>query len=215
MSDGLLLCVPTRFELERLQALAPEALTVGPAGAWDRIEVIGFGPVAAAASAARLCAQHGSSHVVLIGIAGTFGGEAEVGTSRTFGHVRMDGVGAGEGPAFLGPDAMGFPQWEGDAGAAAVFDRCDLADSGPELLTVAAATDGTEMLSARRTRFPTAAAEDMESFGVALAAAMAGIPLTVIRGLSNVAGQRDPKTWAIDPALRAAAEELQRWRAAH
>ena len=213
-SQTTLLCVPTRFELDRLRALAPEA--VAPER-WAGVSVIGFGPVAAAAAVSRLIAQRAPRHIVLAGIAGTYGPESDVGRAMTFGSVAMDGVGAGEGAGFVGPRSMGFPQWEGkvradDSAVAAVFDRLELESEmesgGPELLSVAAATDGAAMLDARRARFPDAVAEDMEGFGVALAAAMAGVGLSITRGISNVAGNRDVKTWAIDDALRAVAERL-------
>ena len=53
-------------------------------------------------------------------------------------------------------------------------------------------------------RFPGAAAEDMEGFGVALACALHGVPLSIVRGISNAAGQRAPAHWRISPALAAA-----------
>ncbi|QDV04663.1 Futalosine hydrolase [Planctomycetes bacterium Poly30] len=211
-SQTTLLCVPTRFELDRLRVLAPEA--VAPER-WAGVAVIGFGPVAAAAAVSRLIAQRAPKHLILAGIAGTYGAASEAGSAITFGSVAMDGVGAGEGAAFVRPSTMGFPQWEGklrddESAVAAVFDRLDLESEGPELLTVAAAADGSAMLEARRARFPDAVAEDMEGFGVALAAAMGNVGVSIVRGFSNVAGNRDPKTWAIDDALGAVAEWLER-----
>jgi nucleoside phosphorylase len=46
----------------------------------------------------------------------------------------------------------------------------------------------------------------MEGFGVALACHAAGIPLAIVRGISNRAGDRRVSSWAISPALQAAAE---------
>ena len=54
--------------------------------------------------------------------------------------------------------------------------------------------------------FPDAVAEDMEAFGVAMACQMHGVPLEVVRGISNEVGDRDHSQWQIDKALRAAAE---------
>ncbi|MFT7171357.1 MAG: futalosine hydrolase [Paracoccaceae bacterium] len=204
-----LLCLPTQLELLRLTALAPAA--VDPER-WGAVAVIGFGPVAAAASVSRLLHEHAPTHIVLAGIAGSYGPASEIGTAMTFGSIAMDGVGAGEGAAFVGPSTMGFPQWEGNTNHGAVVDRLTLADDGPQLLTVAAAAEGKAMLAARRRRFPDAAAEDMEGFGVALAAAMGtgigAVPVSIYRGISNVAGNRDPKMWKIDDALAAVAESL-------
>ena len=193
--------MPTQLELDHLKAAAPDTFT---GSRWAEIAVIGFGPVAAAASTAALVAAHRPQHVLLMGIAGTYLTEEEVGTAVTFGSVSIDGVGAGEGEELLAPAAMGFPQWSPPSGEP-VFDSLPLTAEGPELLTVCAAAHGAEMLAARRARFPNAVAEDMESFGVALAASMAGIPTTTIRGLSNQAGNRDAKSWRIEAALSAAA----------
>ena len=65
----------------------------------------------------------------------------------------------------------------------------------------------------RRDRYPQAAAEDMEGFAVALACRHAGMELTIIRGISNLAGQRDVKQWVIDDAMSAASELLNKWLA--
>ena len=56
----------------------------------------------------------------------------------------------------------------------------------------------------RRERFPDAVAEDMEGFAVAVACTLAGVPLRVVRGISNLVGDRDPKHWRIPAALAAA-----------
>jgi futalosine hydrolase len=77
------------------------------------------------------------------------------------------------------------------------------------LLSVAAAS-GSRNEAARRARaHPEALAEEMEAFAVALAARLAGIPLTVIRGISNVAGDRDVTGWRTAEALAAARRVLE------
>jgi futalosine hydrolase len=48
-------------------------------------------------------------------------------------------------------------------------------------------------------------AEDMEGFAVAAACRLAGIPLDIVRGISNTAGDRDHSHGQIDAACRAAA----------
>jgi len=53
-------------------------------------------------------------------------------------------------------------------------------------------------------RFPDAKAEDMEAFGVAMACHLNQVPLTVIRGMSNAAGERDKQQWQLDEALASA-----------
>ena len=51
-------------------------------------------------------------------------------------------------------------------------------------------------------------AEDMESFSVAVACTMARIPLTIVRGISNIAGDRDKVRWRIADALHATADTV-------
>lgn len=74
------------------------------------------------------------------------------------------------------------------------------------LLTVCSASGSREDVADRLRKFPHAVAEDMEAFSVALACRMAKVPLTVIRGISNMAGDRDKANWNVTGALEAAAE---------
>ena len=58
----------------------------------------------------------------------------------------------------------------------------------------------------RQLRYPEAVAEEMEGFGVAMACRLAGVPLRIVRGISNHAGNRNLAEWQIEEALAAAAE---------
>ena len=73
------------------------------------------------------------------------------------------------------------------------------------MLTACAASAGPADVAARRALIPDAVAEDMEGFGIALACELAGVPWTIIRGISNRAGDRDHAQWCVEPALEAAA----------
>lgn len=192
--SGALVLVPTPLErarLDRLGGFGPDAT----------VELVGFGPVAAAARAAALFTTLRPRRVVLVGIAGSFGPRPA--PAERFGRVRLDGVGAGAGRAHLLPSALGFPQWQDAAGDVHEELALDLA-GGPLLVTAAAAAADDADVAARRARHPGAAGEDMEAFGVALAARLADVPLAVVRGWSNVAGDRDPARWDIAGALAAA-----------
>jgi futalosine hydrolase len=46
----------------------------------------------------------------------------------------------------------------------------------------------------------------MEGFAVAFACRLRGVPLDVIRGISNTAGDRDKTRWDIPGGLRAAGD---------
>jgi futalosine hydrolase len=199
-----LVLVPTQREAARLFD--------GAAPGFGLVELCGFGPLAAAARAAASLERLRPRRVVLAGIAGTYDAERlPVGAAARFGSVALDGVGVGAGADLRGPAALGFPQWAGLDGRRAIGERLDLAGGGGLLLTVCAASDGARVAAERRARFQGALAEDMEAFGVALACALAGVPLSVVRGASNVAGERDHAAWRVDDALdaaRAALEEI-------
>ena len=197
-----LLLVPTELEARRLRDLGG----VDPGLALPF--VCGFGPVAAAARTAQLLAQLKPRAALLVGIAGTYDAAAlPVGEACAFGSVAIDGIGVGEGAALRAPRALGFPQWPGSLGtpAPAIFDRIELAGGeGPLLLTTCAAASDAEQARCRRERFPDALAEDMEGFAVAFACALAGVPLRIVRGVSNEVGDREPGRWRIPAALAAA-----------
>ncbi|TAJ21338.1 MAG: hypothetical protein EPO68_04855 [Planctomycetota bacterium] len=199
-----LLLVPTALEAQRLADLGG-----WPAGS-ALVRLCGFGPLAAAARASQLIAELRPRRVVLVGIAGSYDPERwPIGSAAEFGAVASDGIGAGEAGEFRGPPALGFPQWPGDAGVPRIEDRIELAPfdaarAAPLLLTTCTAADGDAMAARRRARFSAAAGEDMEGFGVALAAALHGVPVAIVRGFSNRVGDRDPTRWKIALALGAA-----------
>lgn len=171
----------------------------------------GFGPVAAAARTAELIATLRPARVLLIGIAGAYDASSHaIGEAFEFDAVAIDGIGVGEGANLIAPPALGFPQWPGSAGgSSAIFDRLALctargASSPRLLLTTCAASADARQAAQRRERFPDAVAEDMEGFAVATACAMAGVPVRIVRGISNVVGDRTPGHWRIPAALAAA-----------
>ena len=183
-SGATLLLVPTELELARLA----ENGGFPPGSA--RVELCGFGPVAAAARTAQLVARHSPAAVLLVGIAGSYDlARLPVGSAAAFRETSLAGLGGG------------FPQWPG------LGERLALASgAGAEalLVTVCRPTGSPAEAEALRARFPGAAAEDMEGFGVALACALAGVPCTIVRGISNATGDRNTRGWRIDEALCAA-----------
>jgi len=198
-TDALIL-VPTQLELDTVQ---------GPLGV-DSIQRCGFGPIAAAARTAQLIATHQPNHVFLLGIAGSYGERLGIGTAHLFGSVACYGVGAGAGSEFQSASSLGWPQWSSDSSSGSIGDilpldrQHDLLPDG-QLLTTCAAANNPDDVSRRLRAFPEAVAEDMEGFGVALACRLSGVKLTIIRGISNVAGNRNQNDWQIEPALQAVA----------
>jgi futalosine hydrolase len=73
------------------------------------------------------------------------------------------------------------------------------------LLSACAASADEADVRSRLRLHPDAAAEDMEGFAVAAACRLAGVPLDIVRGISNTAGDRDTSGWQIEAACRAAA----------
>lgn len=205
-----LILVPTdierRLAAPRLASLAAADVTV---------EVCGFGIAAAAARTSQLIAALRPQRVILVGIAGRLDDRLAIGTAALFAGVACHGIGAGSGPAFIPAGALGWPQWPGSPGdpdsaigdliPCAVPDRTDL-PSERLLLTVTAAAAGPDDVRLRRTMFPEASAEEMEGFAVALACRLARVPCTILRGISNDAGDRDTARWRIREAVEAAAD---------
>lgn len=189
----MLILVPTALESELLF----------PDGSPGRLAVCGFGLAAAGAGASHAIAANpgaASDGVVLVGAAGTYDPDRHpVGSAVVAGAIGCDGIGAGTGSSHRSAAALGFAE----------ADRIELG-AGPELLSVAAASGSPVEAAARRTRHPQAAGEEMEGFAVALAARLHGVGLTIVRGFSNVAGDRDRAGWRMEEALlRAAAMVME------
>ncbi|MFT5051606.1 MAG: futalosine hydrolase [Chlamydiales bacterium] len=198
-----LILIPTASEAQIIEAERLAGASSSP------FALCGFGPIAAAASAARELARVGPERVLLIGIAGSFDTRAyPIGSATTFAHVAVDGIGAGEGASARTAAGLGFPQWPAQGDAADVFDILPLSSPGsegaPTLLTVCSCSGSAQQAGRRRQTAHAPAAEDMEGFGVALACHQAGTPLTIVRGISNEVGDRDPSNWSIAPAMHAA-----------
>lgn len=201
-----LVLVPTELERSRLRAGLGRSC---PAA--DRLELCGFGPVAAAARTALLLGRDRPDRVLVVGIAGAIDDAIPLGSAQRFAAVACHGIGAGSAADFAPAGVLGWPHWPGDGGSPPIGDTLPLdvhavaGAAGPLLLTVCAASGSAADVAERRRLFPAAAAEDMEGFGVALACRLHGVPCAIIRGISNVAGDRDTSRWATAEALAAAA----------
>jgi futalosine hydrolase len=196
-----LVLVPT--ELERTQ-LVPHLTDV-------TLEVCGFGPLAAAARVGALLAATRARRVLLVGIAGSYDEQrAPLASAHLFTRVALDGLGVQTPRGFLGPRELGFAQVPAQGARAAVFDELALAaprDTPAALLVTAPTASGSpEERAARVSRRPAALAEDMEAFGVALAAREFDVPCAVVRGISNAVGDRRFADWRVADALASAAK---------
>ena len=172
-------------------------------------ELCGFGPVAAAARAANLIAQHKPARVILAGIAGTFDPEGlPVGTAAIFPRVVMHGVGVGVAAGFKSAATLGFQHWpktgrDSESADELVVDA-PVPPAAGQLLTCCTGSASPEEARQRLDRYPDVVAEDMEGFAVALACRLAGVSLVIARGVSNAVGDRNFDRWQIPEALDAA-----------
>ncbi len=175
------------------------------------IRLCGFGPIAAAARATQLITEIRPSEVTLLGIAGALSDYCEIGSAVDFATVVCDGVGVGTGDDFQPAVQLGWSQRISKEGQLILGDRIQslLSAGHCELLSVCAASANPGQAAARKKRFPEAVAEDMEGFGVALSCELLGVPLRIIRGISNYAGDRSQANWRIRASLCAAVAQIR------
>lgn len=209
MSKRLLL-IPTAFEKKQIELSLNKLVGDFEKSAAKElsanelvIELCGFGPIASAVRTAQLIAEHRPDQVLLLGIAGAYK-ELEIGKAFQFSSIGCHGIGVGEGEDFQTAEQMGWSQSVNGVpvGNPVVLDE----NVGPQLLTACAASDNPIQAAQRLKLFPEACAEDMESYSVAMACLTRGADLVVVRGISNIAGERDKSKWEIELALESALE---------
>jgi futalosine hydrolase len=169
------------------------------------VEAVGVGPASAAAGTARLLATGRYRAVISAGIAGGFVGRAPVGATVVGSRSIAADLGAETADGFLAVEELGF----GSSVVAAdpvllkgLIAGLPEAVAG-DVLTLATVTGTAETAAALAARFPEAAAEAMEGFGVATAAAGAGVPFAELRTISNPIGPRDRAAWRLKEAFAA------------
>ncbi|MFD2369158.1 futalosine hydrolase [Brevibacillus sp. GCM10020057] len=174
------------------------------------VRVGGVGPMAAAASTARIAATEGPYDlVVCAGISGGFVEHAEVGSLVVASEIVCADLGAETAEGFLSLDELGFGSARVPVEqklAARLTERLQEAGLPAKLapvLTLSTVTGTAETAAALSRRMPEAAAEAMEGYGVAVAAQAAGLPVLEIRAVSNAIGPRDKSAWRIKDALAA------------
>jgi futalosine hydrolase len=172
----------------------------------------GVGPAAAAAATATALAVADTPYglVVSAGIGGGFPSHAPVGSLVVSDTVVAADLGADTPDGFLPVDELGFGRTShpSPAGLSALVARTLGAAHAP-VLTVSTVTGSAARAAELARRHPRAAAEAMEGFGVAEAAAAHGVPVVEIRAVSNAVGPRDRAAWRIGEALAALREAFQ------
>ncbi|WP_432068083.1 futalosine hydrolase [Streptomyces sp. C10-9-1] len=180
------------------------ALTRGPV--LDAV-VAGVGPAAAAAATATALTAAGPGAyglVVSAGIGGGFVPHAPVGSLVVADAIVAADLGADTPEGFLPVEELGFGRSVHRPPAALSARIAEvLGAAHAPVLTVSTVTGTAERAAALARRHPRAAAEAMEGFGVAEAAAAHGLPVVEIRAVSNAVGPRDRSAWRIGEALDA------------
>jgi len=203
----ILLLIPTESE----HALVKERVGLLQGKYEVEFATCGFGPVLPAAITTEKIQHHRPRFIILFGIAGANeAASLDIGAAYEFSQVKIDGVGAGQGTEFKTPTEMGWPQFAGDTDRPSIGDVIDLGNiGGRSLLTVCAAAGDRDQASERYQRYSTEA-EDMEAFAVAAACQLQNVPLRVVRGISNIAGDRDHSKWKIADAMNSAMDIVER-----
>jgi futalosine hydrolase len=226
MNAGALVLVPSRIEAEELlgQPLAgskPQEVRLGQTS--YRLALCGVGLVSAAVQATRWLHQLQPQSIVLVGSAGSYDLDAApVGTLLAGTSVACEGIGVGEGEEFhnlpLSLLATGLRTQQQELGL-----PLELPDLPEELhssmlpgmiLSVTSSAGSPGEVCRRLGRHPDALVEEMEGFAVALAGQEQGVPVTILRGVSNRAGNRNHRQWNIPAAMAACRKALQKLPAA-
>jgi futalosine hydrolase len=196
---NLVVCVATELEGALLRPHVPVVCT-------------GVGAVNAAYALTRYLDREQVEGIVVCGIAGAYTGagipvESVVcAESECYGDLGADSPGG-----FLDMQALGFPVV---GGVNPLYNLLPMqifpAPRRARFVTVntcAGKDDAARAIEARTG----GAVENMEGAAIAHVAALAGIPVGEIRGISNVVGNRDRSAWRVKEAVAAAQEALLSW----
>ena len=206
-----LLIVPTPFELEFLSSSFRKQINESD----SRMELCGFGLVVSALRTSQLIARYSPKQVLLIGIAGTLDGRFPIGHAFQFNEIECFGIGAGSGEQYVSAHEMGWQQWPQEpeiSGSILLLERVrdNLANQSGTLLTCCSASATALDVQLKRKKHPNAVAEDMEGFAVAAACRLAGVSLTIVRGISNRAGDRNKENWRVAEAMLSVEKETRK-----
>lgn len=198
-SDGLphLILIPTEFE----------RLLAGPAidnllRKSVEVEICGLGLIESAIRTVELLNAHRPQQVWLVGIAGSYVDELIVGQAYEFSGVCIYGIGVGAGDGYQSINELGWSSSLGNG----MQERISLTPhtSIRSLLSTTAASANMQEVTQKLLKFPECQAEDMEAFSVARACQSLKVPLRIVRGISNRAGDREHKRWKAMDAMRSA-----------
>ncbi|TDC79188.1 futalosine hydrolase [Micromonospora sp. KC606] len=214
---GLLVLTAVPAEAEAVRAGVDDPTVI--------VRAVGVGPAVAGATTARLLALAEAASrpyraVVSAGIGGGFVGRVTVGGTVLATRSVAADLGAESPEGFIPIDELGMPAELLGGGPAVEADGELLAAlrtalphaTVGEVLTVSTVTGTAASTEALADRHPAAVAEAMEGYGVAVAAAQAGLPFAELRTISNPVGPRDRGAWRLREALSALTEAARALR---
>ncbi|MEV6398057.1 futalosine hydrolase [Streptomyces sp. NPDC051907] len=194
---------------------AAAGLADGASAAVDtQVLAAGVGPAAAAArTAAALTAALATAPydlVVSAGIGGGFQPHAPLGALVVAESIVAADLGAETSDGYLAVEELGFGRSVHHPPAALSARVAKTLDAVyAPVLTVSTVTGTAARAAELARRHPRAAAEAMEGFGVAEAAAAHSVPVLEIRAVSNAVGPRDRAAWRVGEALGALRHAFQ------
>ncbi|WP_096186695.1 futalosine hydrolase [Evansella halocellulosilytica] len=171
------------------------------------VQVIGVGPMNAAASTASLLSKEQYDLVVNVGIGGGFPNVAQIGSLVVSTEIVAADLGAETDDGFKPIEQLGFGKSRIHCDKelveklyAAMLTKELKVNKGP-VLTLSTVTGTSETAQVLSERVRGAAVEAMEGFGVATAAEQNDVPVIEVRSVSNAVGPRDRGAWKINEAL--------------
>lgn len=204
MHPDLLICTATELEGTRLRRdLDPARVT---------LLCMGVGPVNAAHAVTLAISRSRPSAIIVCGIGGAYPG-----SGLTIGEVACadtecyGDLGATSPSGFLDMRALGFPIV---AGPPPIYNELPMqvfpSSTRVRFVTMSSCTGTAAAARAIEARTG-GAVENMEGAAVAHVAAIHGIPVGELRGISNMVTDRDTGAWRIKEAATAAQEALLTW----
>lgn len=176
-----------------------------------RVIVTGVGAVNAAYALTRAIEHEKPEAIIVCGIGGAYAesglriGDVVCAESECYGDL-----GASSPEGFLDMKALGFPVVPGETPLFNILPMQIFPAERRAPFVTLNMCSGTD----QRPGIKCGAVENMEGAAVAHVAALAGIPVGEIRGISNMVGRRDKSTWRVKEAAAAAQQALLEFVAA-
>jgi futalosine hydrolase len=204
LSADLLICTATDLEGTLLRQHTDPA----------RVEVLrmGVGPVNAAHAVTLALTRSRPRAIVVCGIGGAYPGSGlAIGDVACADSECYGDLGATSPSGFLDLQAMGFPLVDGPPPIYNVLPMQVFPSTRRGRFVTMSTCTGVEATARSIAARTGGAVENMEGAAVAHIAAIYGVPVGELRGISNLVTDRDTRAWRINDAAIAAQEALLTW----